>query len=225
MVDEQLLRMQELDELTRVLQKKVPYGRLSIQHLPLANTIRLALIEESYPQAELNPEQISFLMDGPPYWAFCWASGQVLAKYLLDHPEEVKDKTVIDFGCGSGVVAIAAKLAGAHEVFAVDNDPAALLATTTNATLNQVQIEVCSEMKYLPSDTQSSTLLISDVFYDAENIPMLRHFLKEFSEVVVADSRVKPTELPGVQLVKNYQSCTVPDLGESLDFNNVNIYR
>ena len=99
MVDEQLLRMQELDELTRVLQKKVPYGRLSIQHLPLANTIKLALIEESYPQAELNPEQISFLMDGPPYWAFCWASGQVLAKYLLDHPEEVKDKTVIDFGC------------------------------------------------------------------------------------------------------------------------------
>ena len=63
------------------------------------------------------------------YWAFCWASGQVLARYLLDHPERVRGKVVMDVGAGSGVVGIAAKIAGAKRVIACDIDPNALAAS------------------------------------------------------------------------------------------------
>lgn len=215
----------ELKQLNHALRLKVPYASLSIQSVPLVRSIRLTLIEDSYPQENLSDEQITFLMDNPPYWAFCWASGQVLAKYLIENPHEVAGKSVVDFGSGSGVVAIAAKLAGAAQVIAVDNDPTALLATNVNARLNQVEIMLSDEIDNLPLEKEKAVLLIADVFYDRDNLPMLTAFLADFADVIVADSRVKPKELTGVSIVGNYQSCTVPDLGESAAFNNVHIYR
>jgi predicted nicotinamide N-methyase len=77
----------------------------------------------------------------PPYWAFAWAGGQALARYLLDHPEEVAGKTVLDFGTGSGLVAIAAARAGAARVSAAELDPIALAATALNAAANNVCVE------------------------------------------------------------------------------------
>lgn len=215
----------ELLELEKILQFKVPYAHLSLQKIPLENSIELALIEDSYPQENLRAEQIAFLMDSPPYWAFCWASGQVMARFLLDHPEQVYGKNIVDFGSGSGVVAIAAKMAGAKQVVAVDNDPAALIATSVNATLNKMEVSCVSCLDNLPFDQREAIILIADVFYDAENIPLLKSFLANFLEVIIADSRVKPTDLSGVKMAGSYDSCTVPDLGESTDFNNVNIYR
>src|SRR5262245_45925946 len=64
-----------------------------------------------------------------PFWCVPWAGGQALARYLLDHPEEVRDRRVLDFACGGGIVAIAAAKAGAHVVVAVDIDPLACVAT------------------------------------------------------------------------------------------------
>ena len=215
----------KFDQLTSLLQSKVPYGNLAIQSVPMVESIKLALIEESYPQHDLTHEQVEFLMDGPPYWAFCWASGQVLAKYLIENPHEVVNKSVVDFGSGSGVVAIAAKLAGAKSVVAVDNDPGALLAVEINAELNRVELCLSDNISALPLTKSESVLLIADVFYDADNIPSLNTFLTEYADVIIADSRVKPRDLNGVSMIGNYQSCTVPDLGESIDFNSVNIYR
>jgi len=217
--------MIKLDKLTKKLQHKVPMAQLTTQALPLAPSIKLTLIEEAYPQSELSPKDIEFLMDEPPYWAFCWASGQVLAKYLIDNPVEVKNKTVVDFGCGSGVVAIAAKQAGATHVFAVDSDPTALLATQMNSELNQVKLITCSDLSHISCKKESSILLIADVFYDSHNIPMLSNFLDDFYDVIIADSRVAPEELTGVAAVERYKSSTVPDLGESTAFNSVAIYR
>lgn len=214
-----------LNKLTQALQTKVPNGALKIQSLPQAPRIKLALIEDTYPQHTLTPEQAAFLMDEPPYWAFCWASGQVLANYLLSHPNWVEDKTVVDFGCGSGVVAIAAKLAGAERCVALDIDEVARLASETNADLNEVDIEVVEGFESAELDTQNSILLIADVFYDEENIPMLSDFLVNFQTVIVADSRVKPASLKGLSEVARYASSTVPDLGESTDFNSVGIYQ
>ena len=217
--------MTRLEELTKKLQHKVPMAQLSTQTLPLAPSIKLVLIEETYPQSKLSSRDVEFLMDEPPYWAFCWASGQVLAKYLIDNPREVKNKTVVDFGSGSGVVAIAAKQAGAAQVFAVDCDPTALLATQVNCELNQVELITCSDLSHISCIKESSILLISDVFYDAQNIPMLSNFLTKFNDVIIADSRVAPEELAGVTATERYQSSTVPDLGESTAFNSVAIYR
>ena len=216
---------QRLSTLTAVLQHKVPNGELTIQTLPMVPEVKLALIEHTYPQAELSQQQIEFLMDSPPYWAFCWASGQVMARYLLDNKKEVQGKMVLDFGCGSGVVAIAAKLAGAQRVIALDIDQAALTATQVNARLNGVEIETERNIDSLILTKQETILLIADVFYDEENLPMLKGFIRDYKELIVADSRVKPAALSGLKEVGRYASSTVPDLGESADFNSVGVYR
>lgn len=211
--------------LTGVLQHKVPNAELKIQPLPMVPEIKLALIEDTYPQADLSQEQIEFLMDSPPYWAFCWASGQVMARYLLDNPGEVKDKTILDFGSGSGVVAIAAKLAGANKAVALDIDPSALIAAQVNAHLNEVAIEFEDDINTLEIEKSNTILLVADVFYDEANLPMLQRFISDYEDLIVADSRVKPHALLGLKEVSRYASSTVPDLGESTDFNSVGIYR
>ncbi len=214
-----------IHSLTSVLQHKVPNAKLKTQVLPMVPEIKLALIEETYPQASLSQEQIDFLMDSPPYWAFCWASGQIMSRYLLDNATEVKGKTVVDFGSGSGVVAIAAKLAGAKRVIALDIDPAALIAAQVNARLNSANMEFKHDITGLEIEKSTTTLLIADVFYDRENLPMLKDFILEYGDLIVADSRVKPDSLKGLTEVGRYASSTVPDLGESADFNSVGVYR
>src|SRR5262245_55521707 len=74
----------------------------------------------------------------PPYWAFAWPGGQALARYILDNPSEVRDRSVLDFGAGSGLVAIAAAKAGASCVVAAELDPLALAAIDMNSRANGV---------------------------------------------------------------------------------------
>ncbi len=206
------------------MQKKVPAAKLVVQALPLAPEIDLALIDGAYPQEQLSSAQVEYLMDEPPYWAFCWASGQVMARYILDNPEQIRGKTIIDFGCGSAVVAIAASMAGAARSIALDIDPNALSAAALNAEINEVDIELCDDLADLDHHKPETIMLIADVFYDRANIPLLENFLRQYSKVMIADSRVKPEELKGVNAHERYQSCTVPDLAEAVDFNSVTIY-
>src|ERR1044071_7481069 len=81
----------------------------------------------------------------PPYWAFCWPGGQAIARYLLDNPERVRGKRVIDFAAGSGVSAMAAARAGAAAVVANDIDALSLVAARLNAVANSVNIETNKE--------------------------------------------------------------------------------
>ena len=76
-----------------------------------------------------------------PYWAVAWPGGQALARWVLDHPNEVKGRTVVDMACGAGLAAVAAKRAGAKHSIAVDTDPNALIAARETAHLNDVTIE------------------------------------------------------------------------------------
>ena len=217
--------MSSLQSLEIAMQAKVPAAKLVQQQLPMVPEITLALIDAAYPQAKLTQEQVAFLMDEPPYWAFCWASGQVMARYLLDKPEQVRGKTIIDFGCGSGVVAIAAAKAGACRSVALDIDNNALQAAKINARLNQAVVETSDDLNSMSIDPANSLVLIADVFYDRENIPLLNTFLDDYQDVIIADSRVKPNELSGMRETARYHSCTIPDLAESSDFNSVGIYR
>ncbi|WEK50950.1 MAG: 50S ribosomal protein L11 methyltransferase [Candidatus Kaistia colombiensis] len=103
----------------------------------------------------------------PPFWAFAWAGGQGLARYILDHPGAVKGKRVLDFASGSGLVAIAAAQAGAAHVEAVDIDPFAVAAISLNAAANGANLPVRQGDIIGCPIGDFDVLLAGDVFYDA----------------------------------------------------------
>ena len=102
-----------MDQLTENLRQTVKTGNLTRQSLPLCPDVSLYLISEDYPKGQLPHEEMLAIMEQPAYWSFCWASGQVLAAYMLSQPELCGGKSVLDLGAGSGVVGIAAAKAGA----------------------------------------------------------------------------------------------------------------
>jgi predicted nicotinamide N-methyase len=119
----------------------------------------------------------------PPFWAFAWAGGQALARYLLDHPEVVRGRHVIDLASGSGLVAIAAAQAGAATVTAYDIDPLAVAAIDVNAAANAVTVQaVCADILAgdAPEDTWNSAavVLVADAFYQRELAAKVTRFIE-----------------------------------------------
>ena len=214
--------MSEQHNLQHYLQQILPAARLELMQLPATPGIRLLLLNEDYPQGDLSAEEMRRVMDNPLYWTFCWASGQVLASFLLRQPHWVRGKRVLDFGCGSGVVAIAAALAGAAEVVACDIDPLALAATRHNAALNEVALTVVDD--YFAVAGAIDLIIVADVLYDQGNFIWLQRFLERAGQVLIADSRVKNFDHPPYRQIARCDSCTLPDLDESAEFRDVRIY-
>src|SRR5579885_3493337 len=100
---------------------------------PLVPEIKLYLATEVVPLWRATEEELEKMGVPPPYWAFAWAGGQALARYILDQPETVAGKAVLDFGAGSGLVGIAARMAGAASVLCADIDAFATGAIALNA--------------------------------------------------------------------------------------------
>lgn len=207
--------------LNQIVQSLLPTARVEAFALPEL-PIELFLINADYPRGRLPQEVALQLMEQPFYWAFCWASGAVLARYLLDNPELVAGKRVLDFGCGSGVAGIAAAKAGAAEVIACDIDPAALSAAKANAQLNQVALTLCDNFDNVSGEVD--VILAADVLYDRENLPWLARFQEKADTVLVGDSRIKNFDFPGYRKLQEVDACTLPDLDESLEFRRVSIY-
>jgi predicted nicotinamide N-methyase len=111
-----------------------------LQAVPHAPEIQLWLADEVTPIWRLTEEELGEMGLPPPFWAFAWAGGQALARWILDHPEEVAGKRVIDFACGSGLVGIAAMKAGAADVLCADIDPFCAAAVALNAAANGVEL-------------------------------------------------------------------------------------
>jgi predicted nicotinamide N-methyase len=114
----------------------------AITAAPLVPEIGLYLATEITPIWQATEETLARSALPPPFWAFAWAGGQALARFLLDHPERVAGRSVLDFGAGSGLVAIAAAKAGAASVLAAEIDHFAAAAIAANAALNHVAIAV-----------------------------------------------------------------------------------
>lgn len=113
----------------------------------------------------------------PPFWAFAWAGGQAVARYLLDHPDAVRGKRVLDLAAGGGVTAIAAALAGARAVTATDIDPAALAALALNAAANGVRVDVvCADILDDPVP-DVDVVTAGDVFYSRDFAARMLAFL------------------------------------------------
>jgi predicted nicotinamide N-methyase len=116
----------------------------------------------------------------PPFWAFPWAGGQALARYLLDHPETVLGRRVIDVASGSGLVAIAAARAGARAVTAYDTDPLAAAAIGLNAAANGVAVQsVCADIlgEDGPPSPGADLVLVADAFYERDLAGQVTEFL------------------------------------------------
>jgi predicted nicotinamide N-methyase len=146
-----------------------------------------------------------------------------MAQWLLAEPELVRGKTVLDFGAGSGVVAIAAKMAGAARVIACDIDQVSLASCRENALLNGVELEYLDDLYAL--DGQVDVLLAADVLYDQSNRFFLDEFLRFGHAVWVADSRVKNFSHPRYIKESERSASTWPDLDEAHEFRNVSFYR
>lgn len=215
--------MTQLESLQQQLARIIPGAHLECMRLSGCPAIALYLLNADYPQGSLQPQTVQRVMDNPLYWVFCWASGQVLAQRLLAEPERVAGKRVLDFGCGSGVVAIAAKLAGAREVIACDIDPQARLATALNAQCNNVEVTLSDDFLSVPGELD--VILVADVLYDRANLVWLDRFIARAPEVLIADSRVKNFDHPPYRQIGGYASCTIPDLDESAEFRDVRLYR
>ncbi len=115
----------------------------------------------------------------PPFWAFAWAGGQALARYLLDHPEAVRGRRVIDIASGSGLVAIAAARAGAAAVTGYDIDPLAAAAIGLNAEANGVTVPaVCADVLAGDAPPGTDLVLVADAFYQRDLADRVMRFLE-----------------------------------------------
>lgn len=135
--------------------------------VPHAPEISLHVAEEATELWQKTEEELATIGLPPPFWAFAWAGGQALARYVLDHPEVVRDRRVLDFASGSGLVAIAAAKAGAAHVAAADIDAFAAAAIGLNAEANGVSVAPRRE-DLIGRDEGWDTVLAGDICYERE---------------------------------------------------------
>ncbi len=150
----------------------------------------------------------------PPYWAYAWAGGAVLARYVLDHPAIVAGKRVLDLGAGSGLVGIAAAKAGAREVIAAEIDRNGVAALRLNAQANGVAIQICDEDVTAGPPPAVDLVLAGDVFYAQDvgqrMMPFLDRCLAAGIDVLVGDPGRAWLPRLRLRLLGEYE---VPDVG------------
>jgi predicted nicotinamide N-methyase len=132
---------------------------------PLTPEIRLHLATEITPIWEATEASLAAMNLPPPYWAFAWPGGQALTRFLIDHPDWVKDKRVLDFAAGSGLSAIGAAKAGAALVQAAEIDDLALAAIALNSRTNGVAIDLVRE-DLIGVEPRWDVVLAGDVCYE-----------------------------------------------------------
>ena len=208
-------------DLQRALSELLGDAQLVATALP-GTALKLWLIDADNMDRAFSPEETRRILEEPPYWSFCWASGLALARFLAEQPQWVAGKRVLDFGSGSGVAAIAAVKAGALEVVACDLDPLALVACQANARLNDVQLSYSAD--FFAETDRFDLILVADVLYDRANLPLLDQFLSRGRQALVADSRVRDFQHPAYLQLAMLEAYTLPDLAEPAEFRNVSLY-
>jgi predicted nicotinamide N-methyase len=180
---------------------------------PLLPELRLHLADEPFAAWEAvaggRTEDVP-----PPFWAFAWAGGQALGRHVLDHPELVAGRRVLDLASGSGMVAICAALAGAGRVTACDVDPVAAAAVRLNAALNGVRVDVlCEDLSASRAPVPADVILAGDVCYDPDLAEVMMAFLRAQRrhgvDVLVGDPH-RPYLPAGLAVLARYD---VPDTG------------
>lgn len=133
--------------------------------VPFVPEIQLHQADEATALWHRTEHELGAIDMPPPFWAFAWAGGRGLARYLLDNPGLVAGRSVLDFASGSGLVAIAAAMAGASQVNGADIDPFAGAALSLNAAANRIAIEAITD-DLVDRDIDADVMLAGDIFYD-----------------------------------------------------------
>ncbi|SFS30045.1 Predicted nicotinamide N-methyase [Brevundimonas viscosa] len=158
-----------------------------LQPVPHAPEISLHLADEVTPIWRLTEEELGELGLPPPFWAFAWAGGQALARYLLDQPHEVAGRRVLDFAAGSGLVGIAAVKAGAASVLCADIDPFCAAAVAANAAANVVALDFTADDLLDAPPPDVDVICAGDVCYER---PMTERVLAWLAQANANGARV-----------------------------------
>lgn len=160
---------------------------------PLVPEITLHLAEESLPIWQKTEDELGELNVPPPFWAFAWAGGQAVSRYLLDHPEICRGRNVLDIGAGSGLSAIAAAKTGALHVLAADIDALAVAASAINAKANGVTIETTGADLLGTEPPAESVIIVGDLFYERQLAERVTQYIDRATErgcrVYIGDPR------------------------------------
>jgi predicted nicotinamide N-methyase len=161
----------------------------TLSHAPLVPEIALYLASEITPIWQAAEDWLAERNVDPPFWAFAWPGGQALARHVLDHPQLVTGRRVLDFAAGCGIAAIACALAGAARVEAAEIDPLAVAAIGLNAATNKARVEA-EAADLVESACRWDLILCGDVCYEASMTAHILPWLREMAsraEVWVAD--------------------------------------
>jgi predicted nicotinamide N-methyase len=183
----------------------------------LCPEIRLRLLKDDAPLKDDCPlfqgKPHLFSWDGPrPYWAFAWAGGQALARFILDRPELVRGKRVVDVGSGSGICAIAAALSGAAAVIALDSDAVAVKAIEMNARLNDVVVTAHHADMATCISEEWEVLLAGDAFYNCCNYQWVLGLAERGRVILFGDPSCRGFPKEHCEQLASCRVKTYPDL-------------
>lgn len=191
---------------------------------PLVPEIRLYLATEVEPIWRKTEEELAREGVPPPYWAFAWAGGQALARYILDNPDNVRGKRVLDLGSGSGLVGIAAAKAGAASVLAADIDAFACAAIALNAQANDVAVTPTPN-DVIDTHGDWDVVLVGDLFYERPLAERLLAWLcKQRAIALLGDPGRAYFPKNGVENLAAYSVATTRDL-EDREIRETGVYR
>jgi predicted nicotinamide N-methyase len=199
-----------------------------LQPPPHAPELSLHLADEVTPIWRLTEEELETIGLPPPFWAFAWAGGQALARYVLDHPQIVSGKRVVDFASGSGIVAIAAMKAGATRALAADIDVFCEAAIAVNAEANGVAVDFTGDnLLDSPPPADADVILAGDICYEkplAERVLAWLTAARESGKVVLIGDPGR-TYFPKDGLVKlaEYQVPTTREL-EDMEVKKTSVW-
>jgi predicted nicotinamide N-methyase len=194
---------------------------------PLVPELSLRLASEVVPLWQMTEAELEATGLPPPYWAFAWAGGQALARYILDHPQTVRGQSVLDFGAGSGLGAIAAAKAGAASVLAAEIDALARAAIALNADANGARVTITGE-DVVGRSGLAQILLIGDMCYEQPLAGRIEAWLRAEAKagrtILLGDPGRSYFPKSGVEKLASYAVKTTRDL-EDTDIRNTGVYR
>jgi predicted nicotinamide N-methyase len=194
---------------------------------PLVPELRLHLATEIVPIWKATEEELQEIGVPPPFWAFAWAGGQALARYVLDNPKTVRGKDVLDFGAGSGIAGLAAAKAGAKRALCADIDRFAVAAMGLNADANSLAIQATAE-DLLGVDRGWDTVLVADMCYERELAARVDAWMKGLVQrgalVLVGDPKRNYFPGEGMTRLAAYQVSTTREL-EGREIRDTCVYR
>ena len=198
-----------------------------LQPVPHAPEISLWLADEVTPLWRLTEEELGEIGLPPPFWAFAWAGGQGLARWLLDNPAEVAGKRVLDFAAGSGLVGVAAMKAGAASVLCADIDPFCAAAVALNAEANRVALAFTDAVLLDGPPPDVDVICAGDVCYEKPMTDRVLAWLArakaDGTRVLIGDPGRTYFPREGLGFLAEYRVPTTREL-EDLEVKRVSVW-